>query len=483
MNTIRFALQLEDQSANTAIAAVDTAPGDAPPEFAELDPARAEGRDWHQVRIQATLGAAHAHASANLLVVVPVEGHPLGATADLWIAFDDHLGEHTPPPDAPDGTQFDYQITIPVLLDDSGSVDETLYLGGQAGTRGLLSGPEFLAGTLVDNPPLPPLRYAMYLRNQRGFTKLHHNSGQWDALRGKRVLLFLHGTGMGAKSSMDKMGPLVEKLLTLYDDRVIAFNHITVLKSVADNVRELLARVPADMEMEVDIVCVSRGGVVARYFVEQADYGARKIDVHNVIYVASPLTGTPTALPSKKDVALTFRGVFHEAPTPQHGQVPVKPENEPTGGPGRWSPEDDLFPGRRDQAPGSPLLTTLNTQPKGDPRARHPNLVYRGITSRYQLPPPKAAYAGLRDKIAEMRQQVLKAFTFVRSGRELLAENDLIVPNDAALGVGVQAAELDGLLPIDGDRAHVWEPDDRVTHLGYLSHPGTRDRIFTWLSV
>jgi hypothetical protein len=482
MTTIQFALQLHDESATGPFGRADTALGEAPAEFSDLDD-RADDRTWHQARIQSSMGSDHAHASANLLVVVPYKSHPLGRTSDLWVIFDDHLDEHPAPAEAPDGSQQDYMLKIPVLLDENGSVDETLYLGGQEGTRGLLSGPEFLAGTLVNDPPLPPLRYAMYQRSGRGWTKLHHNSGQWDTMRGKRVLLFLHGTGMGAKASMGKMGPLVDKLLNLYDDRVIAFNHITVLKSVADNVKHLLDRVPADMDMEVDIVCVSRGGVVARYFVEQADYGARKIDVRNVIYVASPLTGTPTALPSKKDVAMAFRGIFHEAPTPEHGQVPVKPENEPTGGPGSWSSEDDLFPGRKDQAPGSPLLTTMNTHPKGDPRARHPHLVYRGITSRYQLPPPRAAYAGLRDKVAEMRKQVLQAFTFKRAGRELLAENDLIVPNDAALGVGVDAVELDGLLPIDGDRAHVWQPDDRVTHLGYLSHPGTRDRIFTWLSV
>ncbi|WUI60523.1 hypothetical protein OG774_22620 [Actinomycetospora sp. NBC_00405] len=49
-----------------------------------------------------------------------------------------------------------------------------------------------------------------------------------------------------------------------YDGRIIAFDHPTASVPPEQNAKALLRLIPDDVHLELDIVCHSRGGLVAR---------------------------------------------------------------------------------------------------------------------------------------------------------------------------------------------------------------------------
>jgi len=117
------------------------------------------------------------------------------------------------------------------------------------------------------------------------------------AVKGKAVLLFIHGTFSNSEAM------LVDGLLkkpagkSLLQDAeaqyglVLAYDHPTLAVSPMLNAFDLAALLRAGPK-SLDIVCHSRGGLVARWFCEGfADPGLKR----RVVFVASPLAGTSLA--------------------------------------------------------------------------------------------------------------------------------------------------------------------------------------------
>lgn len=127
----------------------------------------------------------------------------------------------------------------------------------------------------------------------------------WKALAGKRSLLVIHGifsTTEGVLSQFPEAA--MNELAQHYGGRMIAFDQITVSRGPEENARFFLEQVQQaapDDRFEFDVLCHSRGGIVARTLAER---------------------GT-TLLPGHK---CTFRKVFFVA-TPNHGSVLGDPDH------------------------------------------------------------------------------------------------------------------------------------------------------------
>ena len=94
----------------------------------------------------------------------------------------------------------------------------------------------------------------------------------WRTLAEGRTLLFLHGIFSTSASAFgglfDTSRPdnaeLWAHLERAYDGRIIAFDHPTASVPPEENAAAFLALIPDDVHLELDIVCHSRGGLVAR---------------------------------------------------------------------------------------------------------------------------------------------------------------------------------------------------------------------------
>jgi len=126
---------------------------------------------------------------------------------------------------------------------------------------------------------------------------------------GKDILLFIHGTfshcdGLceqirGAQAgSKDRFGSRFLTDARSRYDHVLAFNHPTLAVSPVVNAFRLasLLRDSKGQPKSIDVVCHSRGGLVARWWLEGF---AAPETTYRVMFVASPLGGTSLASPAR----------------------------------------------------------------------------------------------------------------------------------------------------------------------------------------
>lgn len=98
------------------------------------------------------------------------------------------------------------------------------------------------------------------------------SDANWRTLAAGRTLLFLHGIFSTSASAFDALldtsqpdlAQLWAHLEQTYDQRIIAFDHPTASVPPEKNAADFLALIPPDVHLELDIVCHSRGGLVAR---------------------------------------------------------------------------------------------------------------------------------------------------------------------------------------------------------------------------
>ena len=125
---------------------------------------------------------------------------------------------------------------------------------------------------------------------------------------GKKILLFIHGTFSHCDTTIDqinragetsnKFGQKFLKDAHKKYHAILGYNHPTLSVSPLLNAFNLsaLLRLPADRQPDqIDIICHSRGGVVARWFIE--GFGVQNVK-YKVIFVACPLGGTTLASPT-----------------------------------------------------------------------------------------------------------------------------------------------------------------------------------------
>ena len=124
----------------------------------------------------------------------------------------------------------------------------------------------------------------------------------------KKILLFVHGTFShcdttisqinGAGSPSNRYGQKFLAHAYSQYDMVLAYNHATLSVSPllnAFNLAALLRTQNSERPKQIDIICHSRGGLVARWFVE--GFGDPGV-IYKIIFVACPLGGTTLASPT-----------------------------------------------------------------------------------------------------------------------------------------------------------------------------------------
>jgi pimeloyl-ACP methyl ester carboxylesterase len=117
----------------------------------------------------------------------------------------------------------------------------------------------------------------------------------WKSLTKGPVLLFVHGTFSTTKGAFGGLpAKTMANLIKRYDGRVIAFDHPTIADDPFENARQFFDIV-GDRALELDVVCHSRGGLVARAIAErpkQVDRAANSVRVNRIVFVGVPNAGT-----------------------------------------------------------------------------------------------------------------------------------------------------------------------------------------------
>lgn len=126
--------------------------------------------------------------------------------------------------------------------------------------------------------------------------------------KGGRVLLFIHGTFSKVETLVTEFNATPEgnafiDRLTKQYDHVLGFNHRTLSISPILNA-ENLARLVGESQAEIDVICHSRGGLVARWWLEAFDRADPR--TRRAVFVASPLAGTGLAAPTNLRASLSL---------------------------------------------------------------------------------------------------------------------------------------------------------------------------------
>ena len=136
----------------------------------------------------------------------------------------------------------------------------------------------------------------------------------FHSLRGRRSLVFVHGTFSTNKRTFSDLlsnGSILSRLSKAYEGRVLGFNHKTLSRGVAENVVQFFEQFRGHAgEYRLDLICHSRGGLVARGILGLSDEQISRLigspwtrpkdvdlDIGKVIFVATPNEGTVLAHP------------------------------------------------------------------------------------------------------------------------------------------------------------------------------------------
>lgn len=303
-------------------------------------------------------------------------------------------------------------------------------------------------------------------RTHRGFEGFHGGSAaqlmaqvptpitDFDAVQRHPALLFLHGTTSSTAGAFSRLADsaLLARLYAAYEGNVMGFNHPTMSASVAHNVRAFFdALAPAAGHYTFDIVCHSRGGLLARALTDLSDRfiaaatGSEwhrppgvSLDVRRIVFVATPNAGTPLAIPDN------ISGFVERLVN----VVNFLPDSVLTVAAGALMSiaasiaEVGLphLPGLADQAPGSDLLQALR-----------PSLQavdgYRAFEAAFK------PQGGLVDALGNAALDHL----FDRD------PNDLVVPTD-----GVSTTPF---FRLSRNRVFRFAADDAVHHTNFFGHP------------
>jgi pimeloyl-ACP methyl ester carboxylesterase len=283
----------------------------------------------------------------------------------------------------------------------------------------------------------------------------------WDTVRRGRALLLIHGTFSSARSAFaDLPQTTIDQLSHLYGDRIIAFDHPSLSHSTQQNAQTLLDRLPSGIELNIDILTHSRGGLVGRELTERfADLnrGGRQLKVHNAIFVAAPNRGTIltdgdhgvemidrytnllTSLPDNA-YTLTMEGVLMVVKLLLHGALKG-------------------LPGLQNMYPQGEYLRRLNSSPAHDTQ-------YYALAANFIPSAP-----GL---LSRFGKRVADKFIDGVFGED----NDGVVPT-----LGSYECEPDSPgFPVLPERRIVFEKDDQIHHCNFFQSERLNGQIIEWLS-
>jgi hypothetical protein len=120
----------------------------------------------------------------------------------------------------------------------------------------------------------------------------------WSELGAGRTLLLIHGIFSSCEGGFGSIDDATwTTLRERYGNRIIGFDHPTACEAPDANAAWFLEQVPQGVHLDLDILCHSRGGLVARSLTKQAD--TEHISVRNIVFAATPNRGTEITDPAK----------------------------------------------------------------------------------------------------------------------------------------------------------------------------------------
>jgi len=277
----------------------------------------------------------------------------------------------------------------------------------------------------------------------------------WEKLSGKRSLLLVHGTFSRSHSGFGELPrETFEDLYRRYEGRVIALEHPTLSETPRQNVEWLFEQIGADTDLELDIVCHSRGGLVSRTLAErqsELSLGSRTLRVRRVIFVATPNAGT--ALADGKHLGdLLDRYTNLLSFVPDNGVTDVL-EGIVTVAKMLAVGAMKGLDGLQAMVPDGTFQKWLNAGPAPQ------GTTYCALAADYE-PSAPALKSFLTDGVMDTIFRALG--------------NDLVVPTD-----GVFAKNGAGLFPIES--RHVFAKEEGVVHTKFFANRTTQEKLLTWL--
>ena len=282
----------------------------------------------------------------------------------------------------------------------------------------------------------------------------------WAAMAAGRALLYVHGTFATAQGAFSTIpDSAFQALHDRYGGRVFAFNHHSLSRSPADNVEWFLEQIPSDLELDVDIICHSRGGLVARTMTGELTSFAgdlSRLRVGRVVFVATPNNGT--ALADERNII----GLLDRMATAANimPSVPVVEALDAVLAVVKTLAHGVLtgLSGLASMRPHGDFLSRLNAGGLVDTE-------YYALAANYEPINP-----GLKALVAGAKDAVMDA---VFAGEQ----NDLVVPT-----VGVYEGAPDANFPIPHANIVQFPPERGIYHSNFWAEPETTDRFLEWLT-
>jgi pimeloyl-ACP methyl ester carboxylesterase len=116
----------------------------------------------------------------------------------------------------------------------------------------------------------------------------------WHQLAEGPTLLFIHGIFSSCEAGFAGIGhddSTWPQLRDRYVNRIIGFDHPTGSVGPDENAKWFLDQIP-NVELDLDIVCHSRGGLVARSIADQAAQRGMPVNIRRIVFAATPNGGS-----------------------------------------------------------------------------------------------------------------------------------------------------------------------------------------------
>jgi pimeloyl-ACP methyl ester carboxylesterase len=283
-------------------------------------------------------------------------------------------------------------------------------------------------------------------------------AADWKRLASGPTLMFVHGTFSTTEGAFSQLPEDTrKKLYDRYGGRVIAYDHPTIADDPFVNARKFFELV-GDRKLEIDIVCHSRGGLVARSIAERpgdlADLG-KKVRVRRIVLIGVLSNGTILADAENWGELLDrFTTLLHLVPAP--GVVDTLETVLAIVKSIAIKTAQDLE-GLSAMTPGSPFLKKLNAG-----AAKPGDATYLAVTSNFEPRDPHLK-AWLND---EVRDWIFKN-----------QSNDMMVTIDSMTGKNGS-----GRFPIEPDASRGFVSADAVEHAQYFGQPLTSTALLEWFA-
>ncbi len=303
-----------------------------------------------------------------------------------------------------------------------------------------------------------------------------------------RVLLLIHGTGMTTRSGFSGITEAeYRRLERKYGGRILAYEHRAFAHHLDWNARDLCHALPdAGVHLNLDVVGMSRGGLVARYISEGWAgplMRASHISIRTLIFLGTPNGGTPSARRDPPGLGArlmkAWRTDARRVALVDMRSRPVERLDDPHAI-GGFDPDSlrmrtwPMLLGSQDQLPSSRVLRMLNgfSGPPPDPPA--PPTTYFGVATGVD------SALGAPDPVLEGGRRPHRRSDVVRHA--LPVTNDLVVPT-ASVYAPILGPHGPRQFPLGPSQLMVLGPQSNTSHTGLLRVDAVRRQVARWLGA